>query len=231
MTITTLQERIKKVNEKIAKKENTISKKTALIEKKRAKMEAETIEQEKRMLEFDISYLEDDIKRLHKEIAETKVTLEKYEKQLAGEMEKEAFFIKEVPEAMKNLEIRLIEEWDRYDIERQKKMFERYKEIGYCQFIKDYSYQAYQDLTKTEEEFHKDNMKDARIFILDLVNRVKDITGEITDWSNIYLEAGNTFPVLNGTVIGKEGRARVESILAGGYNIQWLHIRVLVHSF
>ena len=67
--------------------------------------------------------------------------------------------------------------------------------------------------------------------ILDLIRRVKDITGEITDWSGIQATIGaQGFTVLNGYVIGKEGRARVESILAGGYNIQRLHVRVLVHE-
>ena len=56
-------------------------------------------------------------------------------------------------------------------------------------------------------------------------------TGEITSWAGIHLEAGSYCAVLNGYVEGKEGRARVESILAGGYNIQRLHIRVLVKEY
>jgi hypothetical protein len=74
-------------------------------------------------------------------------------------------------------------------------------------------------------------VRDARAFVLDLLNRTKEITGEITSWAGVHLTVGtNGFPVLNGYVEGKEGRALVESIYAGGYNIQRLHVRVLVKA-
>ena len=78
---------------------------------------------------------------------------------------------------------------------------------------------------------YDDNVQSAENPIIDLIYRVRNITGEITDWSDIRASARTGgFTVLNGTVIGKEGIACVESITAGGYNIQRLHIRVLVHS-
>ncbi len=84
---------------------------------------------------------------------------------------------------------------------------------------------------KSDEQIHNDNVQAAKSLIIDLIYRVRSITGEITDWSDVRASAGTRgFTVLNGLVIGKEGRAKVESITAGGYNIQRLHIRVLVHS-
>ena len=83
---------------------------------------------------------------------------------------------------------------------------------------------------KSDEQIHDDNVQAAENLIIDLIYRVRNLTGEITDWSNIRATAGTGgFTVLNGTVVGKEGIACVESITAGGYNIQRLHIRVLVH--
>ena len=66
--------------------------------------------------------------------------------------------------------------------------------------------------------------------MLDLYNRVYSITGPVTNWSNITLQQSVQGPVLNGIVQGELGKVRIESILAGGYNIQKLHIRVLVKS-
>ena len=242
MKIETLRERIEKKEAQIEKKQNTITKKMAQIEKKSAKVRSLGYDPEEGAnnarenneafwLIIDISTLEEDIERGYKEIEECKETLKKYQAQLAGELEKEETFIKEVPQQMKDLEQMLIREWDESDKRRREHYRKMYKELGWNEFIKQYKYSAFEYMSIADEAIHRENEREARFFILDLLNRVKDITGEVTDWSGIYLENGNTFPVLNGIVIGKEGRAKVESILAGGYNIQRLHIRTLVHSF
>ena len=106
-----------------------------------------------------------------------------------------------------------------------------YREIDYKIFSKKYNHANAMCKSKSDEQRHDDNVQLAENLIIDLIYRVRTITGEITDWSDILASAGTGgFTVLNGTVIGKEGIAFVESITAGGYNIQQLHIRVLVHS-
>ncbi len=81
----------------------------------------------------------------------------------------------------------------------------------------------------SDEDIHKANLEDGKRIILDLVNRVTKITGPITSWSGLYLTQGNGgWSVLNGIVEGEDGRASVETILAGGWNVQKLHCRTLV---
>lgn len=231
MKIETLKERIEKKQAQIERKSNTIIKKEKQIAKKQAELEKlDADSSEARWIKSDISWLQEDIKRGTGEIEECKATLSKYEKQLAGELEKEATFIKEVPQAMKDCEKMLVDRWDEADKKRRAFLQKEYKKLGYEAFIKKHHYSGYEYRYIEDEAIHSANEKDARYFILDLLNRVKDITGEVTDWSHIYLEQGNTFPVLNGFVTGKEGKAEVESILAGGYNIQRLHIRTLVKA-
>lgn len=60
---------------------------------------------------------------------------------------------------------------------------------------------------------------------VDLYHRCSAVVGVITDATG--LKTGNNGSI-NGIVIGEEGKAEVETILAGGYNIQVLHYRVLV---
>ncbi len=247
MKISTLKERIEKATQKIEKKENTITKKTAQIEKKYKALEklgvkdpAEHDREEFRDAEnwhdifwtyADIENLKADIIRGGKEIEETKATLAKYEAQLVGEIEKESIFLKEIPEVMIRLQNELVETWDAWDKDRKARIRKAYDELGYSKFVKSYSYADYEFMSKPTEKIHSDNERDARALILDLYYRVKDVTGEVTDWSGIEATIGTGgFTVLNGVVIGKEGRAKVESILAGGYNIQRLHVRVLVHE-
>lgn len=62
--------------------------------------------------------------------------------------------------------------------------------------------------------------------IFDLIRRVTRVVGTIIDASNLSI--GRQSGELNGIVVGTEGKCHVETIGAGGYNIQIYHYRVLV---
>ena len=72
---------------------------------------------------------------------------------------------------------------------------------------------------ETEAERERKNKR------IDLYHRCMAVVGPITDASN--LREGDNGSI-NGCVIGEAGKAWVETITAGGYNIQCLHYRVLV---
>lgn len=229
MKIETLKDRIAKAEERIIKKENTITKKTAQLEKKQAQLEKTVDKTERYWIECDIGWIEEDLKRLPKEVEEIKKTLENYRKQLTGEIERQKTLTVEVPESLKSLQNELITEWDRFDLARREQMRKDFKELDYHEALNKYRGSDMSIRYKTDEEIHTSNVNAAEGIILNLINRVKGITGEITDWSGITVRPGNGgWSVLNGYVRGKEGRCQVESIGAGGYNIQRYHIRVLV---
>lgn len=69
-----------------------------------------------------------------------------------------------------------------------------------------------------------------------MVERVTKVTGEIIDASNLSIGGDGN---INGIIIGKEGNAKLETILAGGYNQniivnvrrgQILHYRLIVNK-
>ena len=231
MTIEMLNERIAKAEEKLQKKQNTIVKKTKLIEKKTATIPTLTDEFNMKMMQSEIYWLNDDIKNLNKQIATISNTIEKYKKQLDTEIAKNTVYTNDIPEQFKELEKSLVEEWNRWDLERKEFLMEKRTTMDYYEFIKKFSRAEYDLCVATEEDINKNNIKLAKDLINDLYNRIKHITGQVTSWNNITLTTGtHGFPVLNGTVTGENGIANVNSIYAGGYNIQRLHIRVLVTS-
>ena len=235
MKIETLQERIENAEKKIEKKRVTIVQKQSLIDKKQRTYESKYSDNpnypEALTLKWDIEHYTDDISRLEREIAETTLTLDNYRKQLTGLMERVSVLITDMPDILKGLKEELVERWDKWDIERRDRIQSDYRELDYKEFSRKYTHADVMFKGKSDEQIHDDNVQSAENLIIDLIYRVRKITGEITDWSNICASAGTGgFTVLNGTVIGKEGIACVESITAGGYNIQRLHIRVLVYS-
>jgi len=91
----------------------------------------------------------------------------------------------------------------------------------------DYETDTYTNYTVDEEKLTKNIAEEKLNKYLDLVNRITKEVGEITDAK--YLSIGEQKGELNGIVEGVKGRCRVETISAGGYNIQRFHYRVLIH--
>ena len=61
-----------------------------------------------------------------------------------------------------------------------------------------------------------------------IIERTNAIVGTITDASNLKIGAKGD---LNGYIIGTKGVAKVQTIGAGGYNIQCFHFRTLINKF
>ena len=59
-----------------------------------------------------------------------------------------------------------------------------------------------------------------------IIERTNEIVTKITDASNLYIGASGE---LNGFIVGTTGTAKVQTIGAGGYNIQRFHFRTLIH--
>ena len=173
----------------------------------------------------------DDIKGATEKLAEAEEIAANWRAKLEKQVELETTIANKMPEVFRQLKDELAKKWTEYDMECKDRMLkakERYRngEITHKEWRRLYKSATELRLSKSEEEFYKENERDAEIFIIDLYNRVKAITGEVTDWGNIHYGG----KALNGWVAGENGKARIESILAGGYNIQRLHIRVLVHK-
>jgi predicted RNA-binding protein Jag len=124
---------------------------------------------------------------------------------------------------------------NRYDANVEVEILEKEKEFGidyesHKQYMKwqnqftvkllDYG-NGWQSYLEKEMEKEKDTKR--QLFI----ERVKEITGNIQDAS--FLSIGNNGEI-NGIAIGDKGKASVNTISAGGYNIQCFHYRVLVNE-
>lgn len=78
-----------------------------------------------------------------------------------------------------------------------------------------------------EARLEKDLQRDADRKYDDIIEKTNKIVGEIKDATNLRVgEKGE----LNGYVFGTNGKAHVETIGAGGYNIQCFHFRTLIHE-
>lgn len=103
----------------------------------------------------------------------------------------------------------LIDMWEqKFNNKYADPLFKMYKSCGFDN--------EWLDKTLTQEMNSK---------LLDLMARVTKITGTITD-ANLYVNKGD----LNGNVTGERGIANVYTIEAGGWNVQRLHLRVLVRK-
>lgn len=77
-----------------------------------------------------------------------------------------------------------------------------------------------------EKKLNKILDEDVESKYKNLVARITEKAGEIQDASGLYIAPNGE---INGNVIGDKNKVYVETITAGGYNIQIKHYRVLVH--
>ena len=81
--------------------------------------------------------------------------------------------------------------------------------------------------TFNDAKLAKDLQRDADAKYDFIIERTNAIVGEITDATNLYIGHKGD---LNGYIIGTRGTAKVETIGAGGYNIQCYHFRTLINA-
>lgn len=85
----------------------------------------------------------------------------------------------------------------------------------------------FKTLAEAEARLIKDLAAEADAKYDDIIGRTNAVVGEITDASFLRCnEKGN----LDGIIVGTRGKASVETIGAGGYNIQCYHFRTLIHA-
>lgn len=179
----------------------------------------------------------EEVMRLYRELCELRITLSKYQKQLEAQKDKDNT-LSDIPEVLKTFRENLINAWDKYDLWKKEEISKDYKKF---QEANDSWKVAWMEMNNkwgrgwhdfsylSKEEIHKANVTAADALVINLVNRTIELTGKITDCSYLHLDQDNQgYSIINGIVIGEKGKARVESIGAGGYNIQRYHIRVLV---
>lgn len=224
MSAIEITERINKTEEAIKKLENLIQKRiNERLPKLENEWEAETDENKKYWKSCDIKHLKEDIENGKKKLEEKKATLKKWQDKLE-EVNETDKIIRKIPEQLYKLMEQIREEMIKERTEFRDTMIKDYSEMKRNEFREKYRYaDFYKVYYQTDEDIVKEANRDSKYYIIDLVHRVTKKVGEITKWE--LWDAGNE---LNGWVWGTRGRAEIETILAGGYNIQCLHNRVLV---
>lgn len=191
---------------------------------------------------FDITYKYNDAKDAIVESEKKEPELEQIYKNWVKKYNDAIKFTSEVdemPEIFKETIKMLADEWTAWDIAKREEIKKARNAVdaipysgetreahrrAYTEFRKLYKYTIEQAYNKTDEEFYKKNEDTATAYMKDLVHRIKNKVGEITNMRNIHFSG----KALNGMVEGTLGKAYIDTILAGGYNIQRLHYRVLV---
>ena len=206
---------------------------------------------------YKISDYTESIKNARRDIEDKEATLSTYRERLAKAEEKENA-LNNLPACMIEFMNSTIELWDSWDKWRRESVKEAHKEYyALCdeerkarrehgkdseeakelsrearELIESYTSFEWNNLYYLkDDEIHERNVKAGKDLILDLYNRVAEIVGKFENAENLKVTRGNKdLAVINGTVEGNGRIAKVQSIGAGGYNIQRFHIRTLVHE-
>lgn len=84
------------------------------------------------------------------------------------------------------------------------------------------------DEQEREAWLEREMEEEKRAKLLDLIGRIMSTVGTITDAAALRIGPEGD---INGYIVGTEGKAKIQTIGAGGYNIQCFHFRTLIHEY
>lgn len=206
---------------------------------------------------YKIDDCTESIKNAQEDIKEKEQTLSTYRERLANAVERENVY-ETMPDCMKQWMNGMIESWNLWDkmkresVKQDKEYYwklndkkrdvarehgkdsEEFKAIirEMNQIEREYTQFQWKELPYlNDDEIEELNVKASRALVIDLYDRVSSITGQFQTADNLKVTRDNKgFAVINGTVTGNGRTAKVQSVGAGGWNIQRFHIRTLVHE-
>lgn len=198
--------------------------------------------------------------RAYRDLADQKVTLEKYKAQLAKidnfnnsekiaviwdflqgwRKEAYAFFVENVKlyGQLRKEESEKYAEYESSDeYKKEAALYNNNWKTGYRIYTKwkEKYYAAVAQLSKDiytsygkwdDAKLNRVLDKDVQLKYEDFIRRITEKAGEIQDAGGLHIGSNG---IINGYVIGDKHTVKVETITAGGYNIQRLHYRVLVN--
>lgn len=246
---------VENTKKNIERLKGVIAKHQARKIKLKEKLNKLTDEQDIRWAQMDVESCEDDITNRMKDLAAEQEKLQRWEEKLKIEQQKDVCPVKAIEGFLLNWKEKArahymkeaqeyIDEYHKYratlcGLSKTKGGYSEEYQTAYNAESKRFqnwrkahvsavteritnTYRKEVDTQTLETIIHQEKVRKAE----SLMNRVTEMVGEITDASGLYV-ADNL--ELNGKVIGTKGAATVTTIYAGGYNIQCLHFRVLVH--
>lgn len=120
------------------------------------------------------------------------------------------------------------DEWNRIDKEYRQHKNAFQSTWNFITPYVDYKYtEGKKEYFLNTEKLQKMLDKEADVKYDFIVERTNEITGTITDATNLKVGSKGD---LNGYIKGERGTAKVETIGAGGYNIQCFHFRTLIKA-
>lgn len=226
MNAETLEIKLTGLKEKIEKRITLNAKLDARVQKIAAAVKADDSRKNRIELDIAIDNRADSGKKLIK-LQSDKAALEA---KLAAAREQEAKINTILGDALLQAEAEMIAAGVEYDMKRAREI-RAFNDAAsdYKETVEKYGYTAYDECVHASEErllkhFTAIEKAAARHWIIDFYYRVAKKVGNVTEVSG--LKWGGR--ALNGFVKGDKGTAIVETIEAGGYNIQRWHLRVLV---
>jgi len=220
---------IESIKAKIQKLHATLARHQSLMLKKQALRDKTQDENDLFWLNCDIEELEERIDATREKIAKAAKALEAAEAAKKAKADKEAA----MPEQLREYRDKLADEWNKSELAQRREMLEKgesyYRIDGK---VNSGLYRYYVELTSMSEgDIRRRNHSYATAAVENLIARVEKAVGTPQGYSRLYVTKGNWMEggsAINGYVSGDRGTAEVRSILAGGHNIQRLHVRVLV---